>query len=307
MGSLDFRSDFIGFTFRGYHSYKDLGFYRVSEGSRYSDALVPTFQDKTVQVPGGDGTYFFESNYTQKTFAINIAFDTLTELQYRKLRQTFDKDAAGVLVFDETPYKGYYAKVQSPPQLKYICFDEDGQRIYKGEGTINFICYYPFAHSMFSFLNEYDVEDPFMNKNEWAVSCEMKERNNGTYNAVPSYDVKLYNPGDLPTDFSAYYSISSFPSQIKLEQGRIDGTRDTIGVLNFSQPVSKGESDTYIRISSYSHLLEGCDAHYNTTGTLYNGLITSGEFFKIPLGDDIHLISDEGKDCYKIEYDFLYY
>jgi hypothetical protein len=34
------------------------------------------------------------------------------------------------------------------PQLKTLCFDdENGQRVYKGEGTIHFTCYYPFAHT----------------------------------------------------------------------------------------------------------------------------------------------------------------
>ena len=34
------------------------------------------------------------------------------------------------------------------PQLKTICFDKDDDRVYKGEGTIQFTCYYPYAHSL---------------------------------------------------------------------------------------------------------------------------------------------------------------
>jgi hypothetical protein len=36
-------------------------------------------QDKTVQIPGGDGTYYFGSYYTQRQFTIPFAFDGLTE------------------------------------------------------------------------------------------------------------------------------------------------------------------------------------------------------------------------------------
>jgi hypothetical protein len=63
MGEL--RKDFVGFTYNGVHS-SDLGIVRVSEGSRFNENLLPTIQDKTVQVQGGDGTYYFGSYYTQR-------------------------------------------------------------------------------------------------------------------------------------------------------------------------------------------------------------------------------------------------
>ena len=303
LDSLGLHSDFIGFTFCGYHSFHDLGFYRVSDGSRYNDYLVPNFQDKTAQVPGGDGTYFFETNYTYKPFNVNIAFDSLTESQYRQMRQVFDKNKAGMLIFDEEPYKAYNAKIQSPPQIKYVCFDEGGQRIYKGEGTINFICYYPYAHSTIKFLNEY-TPVYYDNLNEWKDASGMKEANNGTYNQVgdSSGTVKLYNPGDLPTDFVVFYGINQFPSSIQLTQDNV-----TLGILNFSTPGLKSNNDAYIRINSRTHLLEGYDNYFESTGTLYNDIITSGEFFKIPLGDDIYLTSGSGKPCVRIDYNYLYY
>ena len=152
--------DFYGFQFNGFHS-SDLGIVRVSDGSRYNDSLVPAFQDKTAQRVGNDGTFYWESFYTNKPIAVQIAFDNLSEIQYRKLRQVFDGKAEGDLIFDETPYKAYYVKVQNPPQLKTICFndyyEEGGQekvrRVYKGEGTINFICYNPYARGLFKYLD----------------------------------------------------------------------------------------------------------------------------------------------------------
>ena len=44
--------------------------------------------------------------------------------------------------------KDYYAD--------FICFDENNERIYKGEGTIQFIAYSPYAKSVHKFLNEFD-------------------------------------------------------------------------------------------------------------------------------------------------------
>jgi hypothetical protein len=79
------KGDFIGFSFNGIHS-SDLGIIRTSNGSRYDDNLLPTSQDKTAAVPGGDGTYYWDTSHTQKPFNIPIAFDSLTEEQYRRLR-----------------------------------------------------------------------------------------------------------------------------------------------------------------------------------------------------------------------------
>ena len=142
--------DFCGFTWRGDHSSK-YGIVRVSDGSRYNDTILPAFQDTTQKMPGSDGTLYWESFYTNKTFPINIAFDHLTEDDYRKLRQWLNGKDRGELVFDEVPYKAYTVKIKDPPQLKTICFMEDGKRIYKGEGTISFVAYYPFARGRYKF------------------------------------------------------------------------------------------------------------------------------------------------------------
>ena len=50
-----------------------------------------------------------------KTFPINIAFDHLTEDDYRKLRQWLNGKDRGELVFDEVPYKAYTVKIKDPP------------------------------------------------------------------------------------------------------------------------------------------------------------------------------------------------
>jgi hypothetical protein len=41
------------------------------------------------------------------------------------------------------------AKCSRTPNLKYICFggENANERIYKGEGTLTFVCYEPFAYS----------------------------------------------------------------------------------------------------------------------------------------------------------------
>ena len=159
--------DYIGFTYNGFHS-SSLGIKRVSDGSRFNENLLPTIQDKTVQVPGGDGTYYYGSYYTQKQFNIPFAFDSLTEEQLAQLKRIFGDKNVHDLIFDETPYKIYRAKVTGTATLKYIPFAEgETNRVYKGEGTIQFTCYYPFARCAFMGKTKEELKTQYANINEW--------------------------------------------------------------------------------------------------------------------------------------------
>lgn len=318
--------DFYGFTFDGEHS-KEMGFYRVSGGDRYQEDMIPQFSDKTVVVPGGDGTYFFGSNYTQRQFQIQIAYDDISEAQFRDMRQLFTKDKIGRLIFDEWPYKYYMAKVQSPPQLNYICFDKEvadtddesvvihnhtlnprqsepaqvvsasTERVYRGEGTIQFVCYYPFARSVSrnsGYFSEYS------NVNEWLNTSGIASEPQ-----ISGRDIIIYNPGDLATDFKAFYAGNAFPSSVYLTNGDTN-----LGQISFS--TISNPSDQYICINSRTNLIEG----YNSldgapTGNLYNQYITSGDFFKLPIvadaSDSSVVFHSSGNDCVQLDYDFLYY
>lgn len=147
--------DFTGFSFNNIHS-SQLGICRVSDGSRYDEIMVPDLEDKITEVEGKNGAYYWYTKDKPRTWEINIAFDEMTEEQFRTFRGLFGVKNIAPLIFDEEPYKVYSAKISAPPQLHYICFVEDGRRIYKGEGTISFIAYYPYAKSRIHFSNELD-------------------------------------------------------------------------------------------------------------------------------------------------------
>lgn len=175
----DFKGDFMGFTYNGKHS-SSLGIVRVNDGSRFNENLLPTIQDKTVQVPGGDGTYYFGSYYTQRQFTISFAFDDLTEERIAEMRAHFGDKQIHDLIFDETPYKVYSAKVTGTSTLKYICFDEGPKsRLYKGEGSIQFTCYFPFARCRFMHnVKKEDKRDIFPNIDEWWEASGITENKN---------------------------------------------------------------------------------------------------------------------------------
>ena len=299
--AIALKGDFIGFSFNEHRS-ESLGIVRVSDGSRYNEDLVPTTQDKTVQVPGGDGFYYFGSDYTQRQFSINIAFDELTEKQFRELQQVFGTKELGKLVFDERPYK-YYMVKSGKPQLKYICFGKEGERIYKGEGTLTFTAYYPFAKSIFKFLNEYGNK----NKDEWKEASGMKAEK-GTYDTVSDNgSISVYNAGDLETDFILKFdlpvdntSISDIKITLSKENvGKVEAFLDLKGF-------SKKNTDTGFQINTKTNLIEGFNAE-GLTGTLYNENITQGDFFKIPPREKDYQISVTGATPIEIVYDYIYY
>lgn len=291
------KQDFYGFRFNGVHT-SDLNIVRVSDGSRYSENLSPVFQDKTAQMLGSDGTLYWESFDTNKVWSIQVAFDELSEMQYRRLRQVFNGKTMGELIFDELPFKAYTAKVQSSPQFKTICFDTpDGARVYKGEGTINFIAYYPYAKSVHKFLNEFNDYE-YDNKAQWAAASGMKPTR-ASYDGTGT-TINLYNAGDLETDWQAFYIINSSGSA--LTSISLNGSID--GQMVFSSISQKKTNDAYIRINSRTNLIEGCDSSKIPTGSLYNEFLVAGDFFKIPLGEST-FVSNTG--CNEIKYDYLYY
>lgn len=139
--------DFLAFSFNGLHSYDDFNIYRVSDGNRYSDNLVPTMSDKTAEISGADGMHYYGTTYKQKDFNISFAFDKMEEDTYRKMKQWLNGKEMGDLWFAEAPYKVYTAKVTGAPNIKSLCFEVDGKREYRGEGSVTFTAYWPFAHT----------------------------------------------------------------------------------------------------------------------------------------------------------------
>ena len=52
-----------------------------------------------------------------------------------------DRDADGKAL------KIWSAKVTGTATMKHLCFEENGEDIYRGEGSVTFTCYYPYARS----------------------------------------------------------------------------------------------------------------------------------------------------------------
>lgn len=295
------KGDYIGFTYNGKHS-SDLGIVRTSNGSRFDENLLPTMQDKTAQVPGGDGTYYFGSYYTQRPFSVSFAFDDLTEEQIVNLKRHFGDKKIHDLIFDERPYKIWKAKVTGTATMKYIPFAEgETNRIYKGEGTIQFTCYQPYAVCEKKWLDLYNDN----NKNEWSAASGLKEAQ-GVYDKLQGANsIKLYNPGDLESHFMLRFDFQNG----KIGAGQINIDQDSGRLLNWKE-ITAEKNDAYVKFNTKLNLIEGYRADNIKSGYIYNQYISDGAFFTIPQGESTLVIADAAsyvKSSSPIEYNYYYF
>lgn len=291
------KGDFIGFTFNGIHS-SELGLIRVSGGSRYDENLLPTIQDKTVQVPGADGTYYYWSYFTQRPINISVAFDDLSEEQFHRIRTVFGDKKIHDLIFDETPYKVYRVKTTGTPNLKYVCFDKEPDeldrdynrekiikskqdlygigarspygRVYKGEGQLNFVCYSPFARSRFKYIDQYTID----NIPEWG-SMDTISANDVHYNLydwVDSAGLKLSNAAvngkvidQVTSEGVMYYNPGDRPTDFILRMVLPSGT---FGGKTFTDTVT----GNYIKLDAFKLSGEDVGFQINTKLNLLEGV-----------------------------------
>ena len=308
---MSIKGDFISFTYNGIHS-TELGIVHVSSSDRYNDNLLPTFKDKTIEIPGAHGTYYFGSYYSNRTIDLNVAFDEVTEDGIRLMRQMFIDKKPHELIFDEEPYKVYYA-IAKTPNISFIPFQNyDDEllngtpRIYKGEGTFNFICCEPFAHCPWNrkyLYPQWNAEAhvpawyKYENKDEWNLSAHLLSTWNGfdNHTGLGPLITRLYNPGDVPTDFQL---IIPFNSCKKIQYIRLH--EDNIGYIkqleinfdNLKIKSSYGSNESvHVCFDSKTELLqewirndsiENEHDSYRNTGKIYNEALQSTEWFKIP-------------------------
>ena len=313
-----FGGDYIGFSYNGVHS-SELGIMRVSEGSRYNENLLPTSKDITVQVPGGDGTYYFGSYYTQRPITISYAFDELNEGQLQYMEALFGDKQVHPLIFDERPYKIYYAKVTGTTSIKHIPFTQAEKRIFKGEGSIQFICYQPFAVCKNKFLKEYSNFDT----TEWGEASNLLFSNKGGIDEIDDDgNIKVYNPGVKETDWRMTFRSDdgNFPPAVfRLEDSSFEFEGATAKTFTKNGSTRR---DSRVVFNSKTKMIEGFyeeEGKFYKSGNLYNEYLISGDFFDIPVTIELKIegtkksskiLSIEGDlkgRFVSLDYDYYYY
>ena len=276
--------DLTGFKFGDYHS-SQFGLIRVSNGSRYNEYLLPTLKNTTTDVPGMEGTLYFGTQKTTRSFQVDMAFDSLTEEDIRDIREWL----TGVhpLIFDERPYIQYMCILNSAPQLKYLTFEENGVRIYKGELSVSFISYLPYGYS----VDEKKFIDDFLDENfdEWSNASHLvyKEFYDGetkhTYDTFEGNKVYVYNGGDINTDYVlTCYFTDSVTAKISMNEASYEF------VLR-----AKSAESTHLELSINSKLqFARCRDVSIADGVVtaksdYEIMLPSAEIFRLPIGQSV--------------------
>ena len=276
--------DLTGFKFGDYHS-SQFGLIRVSNGSRYNEYLLPTLKNTTTDVPGMEGTLYFGTQKTTRSFQVDMAFDSLTEEDIRDIREWLT--GAHLLIFDERPYIQYMCILNSAPQLKYLTFEENGERIYKGELSVNFISYLPYGYS----IDGKKFIDDFLDENfeEWSNASHLAYKNfyEGetlrTYDKFEGNNVYVYNGGDVEADYvlTCYFS---------------EGATAKISMNDVSYEFSlraKSANSTHLELSVNSKLQYARCRDVNIANGVITGIsdyeimLPSTEMFKIPVGQSL--------------------
>lgn len=197
--------DFQGFRFGKIHS-SDLNLEVVSVSNRYEARTLPAPVDSVSDIPGGDGQYYFGSVNKNREITVNIAFDNVSETDYRKIKQLLATDKLLDLVFDEEPYKTWKAKIKTKPEFKSLCFTdkETGKRVYKGDGRIVFVCYFPYAYGFDKYIvrsaDYYTLHTPeCIIKNLQESDNTFVNKRKEKIQEVPSEDIRYHynlNPSD---------------------------------------------------------------------------------------------------------------
>ena len=276
--------DLTGFKFGDYHS-SQFGLIRVSNGSRYNEYLLPTLKNTTTDVPGMEGTLYFGTQKTTRSFQVDMAFDSLTEEDIRDIREWLT--GAHLLIFDERPYIQYMCILNSAPQLKYLTFEENGERIYKGELSVNFVSYLPYGYS----IDGKKFIDDFLDENfeEWSNASHLAYKNfyEGetlrTYDKFEGNNVYVYNGGDVEADYvlTCYFS---------------EGATAKISMNDVSYEFSlraKSANSTHLELSINSKLQYARCRDVNIANGVITGIsdyeimLPSTEMFKIPVGQSL--------------------
>lgn len=276
--------DLTGFKFGDYHS-SQFGLIRVSNGSRYNEYLLPTLKNTTTDVPGMEGTLYFGTQKTTRSFQVDMAFDSLTEEDIRDIREWLT--GAHSLIFDERPYIQYMCILNSAPQLKYLTFEENGERIYKGELSVNFVSYLPYGYS----IDGKKFIDDFLDENfeEWSNASHLAYKNfyEGetlrTYDKFEGNNVYVYNGGDVEADYvlTCYFT---------------EGATANISMNDVSYEFSlraKSANSTHLELSVNSKLQYARCRDVNIANGVITGIsdyeimLPSTEMFKIPVGQSL--------------------
>lgn len=120
----------------------------VSKGDRYTPPMYGNINSNTSTVAGKRGVYKWKTQYDEKIFTVNIAFDSVPAQSLNDIKRWLNPSKVQKLIFSDEPYKFYYACLNTDPGFEYLAFIEGEEKVvggrkvisgvYKGELTLEF-------------------------------------------------------------------------------------------------------------------------------------------------------------------------
>ena len=120
----------------------------VSKGDRYTPPMYGNINSNTSTVAGKRGVYKWKTQYNEKIFTVNIAFDSVPAQSLNDIKRWLNPNKVQKLIFSDEPYKFYYACLNTDPGFEYLAFIEGEEKVvggrkvisgvYKGELTLEF-------------------------------------------------------------------------------------------------------------------------------------------------------------------------
>lgn len=275
--------DFTGIKFNGIHS-SSLGLVRVSSGDRYENGLIPAPSITSTDVPGDDGSYYYGATFKTRDFSLDFAFDSVTENQLRQIGEWCAHKKLAPLIFDEYPYKQYYACVSTQPSFKFICFDDKDGRVYKGELSVRFTAYFPLAVVREKDLDCYNYGD-YPNKDDWAHSSRLianysdklmdqEQKVEGAESNTHYF--RVCNPGDA----AAGYKLTMYKPSSSIALTYVGKTDMSItGKAWTNDDMWTIQNNLVEQSKPYRCFIDGADCNLTLQNGSYHCITTNADYF----------------------------
>lgn len=139
----------------------------VTTSDRYTPPTYGSINSNTSTVAGKRGVYKWRTQYNEKIFTVNIAYDNLSARDISKIKSWLNPSKVQRLIFSDEPHIFYYACLNSDPKFEFLPFIEGGRKIgskdlvngvYKGELTLEFCAIDGVGYSTYKNYENVEIE-----------------------------------------------------------------------------------------------------------------------------------------------------
>ena len=210
----------------------------VSSGDRYSPPVYGNVNSNTSTVMGKRGVYKWKTQYNEKIFSVNMAFDNLNSKDINQIKKWLNPSKIQKLFFSDEPYKFYYASVNAEPSFSFLPFFEKRtsstktitDAIYKGELNLEFVAIDNYGYSEYGNFTKveiekdkrYDEDETFSTVMPWVQQSNLL--NTGKYaEAAQIYSASFFDQDTGETtnglgedEYHRFYLLNSGNNNAKL-------------------------------------------------------------------------------------------